>query len=131
MRNLLTSTWLWVALSIAALAAHVWYAMKTGDPVIVQRGGTLVIVFGIVVAGRAVWRGSLSEFVARQLTQDPSTFAIPDEYSRQIREANERALPEVERDVRAERVVGVLMVMFGTFVTGYGDIPLTLLLKHH
>jgi hypothetical protein len=119
--------WTWASyvtvFVILAVGHFVWFDI-THDPTIGMRFGTAVIALGIVVTARPYFRIGLRETVDRQMPgRQLSSQASVAHLHRQTK-AHKIARPGIVHDVVAERVIGVALVLFGTLVNGYGDMPL-------
>jgi hypothetical protein len=143
--------WLWIAYGVIFITVgmgHIVWFRTTHDPAIVARFGTTLISLGIVVTAQPFFRTGLVEAVNRQMPA-----GLPDVVDRQMpsglleavhrllpgrhlserssvelfqqqREEHKIARPGIVHDVVAERVIGVGIILFGTLVSGYGDLPL-------
>jgi hypothetical protein len=143
--------WVWIvygAIFIIVGAGHIVWFGTTHDPAIVARFGATLISLGIVVTAQPFFRTGLLEAVNRQMPaglpeavkrQMPA--GLPEAVNRQMpgqhlsgyssiqllkqqKEEHKVARPGVVHDVVAERVIGVGIILFGTLVHGYGDLPL-------
>jgi hypothetical protein len=130
--------WTWAGYAATFLfivAGHiVWFAVSR-EPEIGLRLGAALICLGIVVTARPYFRIGLRETVDRQLPPgllDAITSSQPQPHSdysslrllRQHKAEHKRVRPGIVHDVMAERVIGVALVLLGTLVHGYGDLPL-------
>lgn len=129
-------TWLvYAAIFLLIGAFHsIWFAVVR-EPEIGMRFGAAVICLGIAVTARPFFRTGLRETVDRQLphglldavspslTQPHSDYESLRHFRRQQGE-HKRVRPGIVHDVVAERVIGVALILLGTFVHGYGDLPL-------
>jgi hypothetical protein len=87
-----------------------------------QRGGAALIVFGILVASLPYWGQKFSDLVERAISIRPSFFGSSSGPSVSQRRAAAR--PQAAWAVVAEHYLGVLVILFGTAVNGYGDLLL-------
>ncbi|QGM99901.1 hypothetical protein [Methylocystis parvus] len=130
--------WTWFGYSaiflLIGVAHGVWFA-AVREPEIGLRFGAAVICLGIVVTARPFFRTGLRETVDRQLPPgllDAVSPSLPQPHSdyaslrhlRWQKVEHKRVRPGIVHDVVAERVIGVALILLGTFVHGYGDLPL-------
>jgi hypothetical protein len=130
--------WTWAGYAATLLfiiAGHiVWFAVARETEIGLRLGAALICL-GIVVTARPYFRIGLRETVDRQLPPGlldavaPSQPQPHSDYSslrllRQQKLEHKRVRPGIVHDVMAERVIGVALVLLGTVVHGYGDLPL-------
>ncbi len=95
-----------------------WRSAHAGD--VLSAYGAGLVVLGVWVAARPYLRNGLEPWIAAVLPQDQATYAVGNSYSSDLAEAQSRARPGVTRDVWAERVVAVGVVVVGTLLNGWG-----------
>jgi hypothetical protein len=130
-------TWLvYTAIFLLIGAGHIVWFSATHEPEIGLRFGAAMICLGIVVTARPYFRTGLRETVDRQLPAgllDAVSHSPPGQpplgYSsiqllRHQKAEHKIMRPGIVHDVVAERVVGVAIILLGTLVHGYGDLPL-------
>jgi hypothetical protein len=126
----------YLVILIVAGMGHVAWFMATHDPAIGARFGAALTALGVVVTAQPFFRTGfkdavdrqmpegLVEAVSRPLSGQPLAGHSPAHLLKQQRDAHKVARPGVMHDVVAERVIGVALILFGTLVHGYGDLPL-------
>lgn len=105
------------------LAAHVQWGTLTDDAgrgEAVSAFGAWTTIFGIAVAARPYVRAGREGMYAAARPRPPGAFVITTERSKKFRERVEATEPERRRDVDAERIWTVLVVVAGTLINGYG-----------
>lgn len=135
--NLHWWTWIGYAAALLILAVgHVAWFVAAREPEIGLRFGAALICLGIVVTARPYFRIGLRETVDRQLpagllgaVSPLAPRQLPTDYLshkllRQQKARHKFMRPGIVHDVVAERVIGVVIILLGTLVHGYGDLPL-------
>ena len=115
MRRIATKTWLWVTLSGVLFVGHLLSALWTCSGTVMQRAGAALILFGLLIAARPFIRVGARVFIEMSL---PRPGVFPLEGGELLREL---ARPEIEKDVRIQ-IYGPILVLFGTFLSEYGDL---------
>jgi hypothetical protein len=119
--------WPWIAYGVIFItvgAGHIVWFRTTHDPAIAARFGTTLISLGIVVTAQPFFRTGLLEAVNRQMPGRQLSGRSAVEPVQRQNEEQKIARPGIVHDVVAERVIGVGIILFGTLVNGYGDLPL-------
>nr|WP_137830886.1 hypothetical protein [Methylobacterium sp. L1A1] len=119
-----------IALGTVLLGLHLawairWEPARRGE--IATGFGACLIILGLWVAPRPYIRTGLGPIIEAALPRSRATFLLGPDHGDKIRAARAAAEPEVRRDVIAERIVAVGVVMVGTLLNGYGP-PLVRLL---
>lgn len=130
--------WTWVLYStifMIIVAGHIgWFAFAR-QPEIGLRMGAALVCLGIIVTARPYFRIGLRETVDRQLPTGLLDAVSPPppplrssygfhKFLTKQKQAHKNLRPGIVHDVVAERVVGVALILFGTLLHGYGDLPL-------
>lgn len=82
--------------------------------------GAGLVVLGVLVGSRPYLRSGIGNMVARSLPSGGGVFPRTREQAAAARKRIEEARPEVTRDVWAERVIAVGVVVVGTLLNGWG-----------
>ena len=129
--------WLWavyIAILVAAGAAHYVWFTETQHFAVGSRFGAVLTALGIVVTAQPFFRTGFTDAVNRQMPEglveavsgslagQPLAGHSPAHLLKQQIEAHKVALPGVMHDVIAERVIGVAMIFIGTIMHAYGDL---------
>ena len=101
------------------LVTHAWWFEATRDVVVLQRAGSWLTVWGIAVTARPILTDGVASTVQRQMPR-VHAFCPRSDLADRLKRAEARR-PEVRRSVIAERVAGVVMIVCGTLLNGYGD----------
>jgi hypothetical protein len=124
--NMLGRTFLglWWVPTIAAmlLVLHGWWAVTCGDQAAIQRGGAALIIFGILVASLPYWGQKFSDLVERAIPIRGSFYGSSSGLS--VSRRRDAARPQASREIFTERYLGVIVILIGTAVNGYGDLLL-------
>jgi hypothetical protein len=136
--------WQWVGYAMILVivgAAHVVWFDAARDPKIGLRFGAALTCLGIVVTALPYFRAGLHETVNRQLpaglldaiSASPPSQHVSDYLTLQLlkrKQAEHKKLrPGIVHGVVAERIIGVALIVLGTLVHGYGDLPLKWLIE--
>jgi hypothetical protein len=122
--HLIDSSWKVVSWAVAVIFGHVIWFHICHDPVVLQRCGAALIVLGVVVAAQRFIREGTQAAVDGQIPPLPVTFLVPHETTTEWNKQRKAMRPQLEKDVRAERVWGFGLIIVGTLLNGYGDLPL-------
>ena len=120
-RAAVTSYWT-ASLAWAAMSAlhwsWLWRSAHAGD--VLSAYGAGLVVLGVLVGSRPYLRTGFAQLVESGLPQyDGMTFSTDERWqAHKALVASER--PKVRRDVWAERVVAVVVVVVGTLLNGWG-----------
>ena len=123
LRRIVTSHWTAVTLGALAVLLHVrWYTVdKALGGEVLSGFGAALVVLGIFVGSRPYIRAGLAKLVSDGLPAYGAGFFSSDALKEhRDRVAAER--PKVLRDVLAERVLAVGVVIIGTLLNGYGSL---------
>lgn len=123
-RTIASSYWTALALGALAIFLHVrWYVVdKAAGGEVVSGFGAVLVVLGVFVGSRPYIRAGVAGLIEAGLPALGAGFLIgPDTY-REHQELVEKVRPQVTRDVWAERVVAVAIVILGTLLNGYGPL---------
>ena len=104
------------------MAAHWAWFFHSHDLAVAQRFGASLIVIGIVVTSVPFIRSGVREAVERQIPGAPFPFYVSATIIEDEIKRRHSIRPSVLTDVLAERVIGVALIVVGTFVNGYGDL---------
>lgn len=123
MRRLALSYWTPIALGIVLLGLHLawaiwWEPARRGE--IATGFGASLIVLGLLVAARPYIRAGREGMYAQARPRHPGAFAISNDASVRFRERVEATEPERRRDVDAERIYAIAVIVAGTLLNGYG-----------
>lgn len=100
---------------------------KAAGGEVVSGFGAVLVVLGVFVGSRPYIRAGVGGLIEAGLPALGAGFLIgPDTY-RKHQELVEKVRPQVTRDVWAERVVAVAVVILGTLLNGYGPLIARLL----
>jgi hypothetical protein len=80
------------------------------------------VVLGVFVGSRPYIRAGWAKLVSDNLPAYGASFMTDDDTAREHRERVEAERPKVVRDVLAERVGAVVVVVVGTLLNGYGPL---------
>lgn len=131
--------WTWVVYATVFTifgAGHIVWFIAAHDPEIGLRFGAALISLGIVVTARPYFRTGLRAAVNRQLpaglleaVSHSPPHHPPSGYSsiqllKQQQAEHKIVRPGIVHDIVAEKVIGVALILLGTLVHGYGDLPL-------
>jgi hypothetical protein len=105
MRRLAANLWTWILAGTIALSAHIWLAFELDNPQPIVRAGTLLTVFGLAVIARPIIRVGYANWWASTDRED----------------WNETD-PEKSKDALCVQILGPVMVIIGTLLSGYGDL---------
>jgi hypothetical protein len=123
LRNAILGLWRVSLLALVLLGMHGWWAIACRDGVHMQRGGAALIFLGILVASLPYWGKSFSDLVQKAIPIRSNHFPVRGSAkSNSERRAN--AAQGTAREVAAEHYLGVIVILAGTAVNGYGDLPL-------
>lgn len=110
----MTNPWLWTVIAIGVIVGHVRWAFVEGSGQPVLRSGTIVIVVGLWVIARPMVRQGYHRWLERLDIIDGGEYPAPP------------AQVEAERQDRIDavcvQIVGPVMVLAGTLLSGYGDL---------
>jgi hypothetical protein len=136
--------WQWVGYAMILViigAGHVVWFDAVRDPKIGMRFGAALTCLGIVITALPYFRAGLRETVNRQLPAglldaiSPSPPSQPvSDYStlqrlRRKQAEHKSMRPGIVHGVVAERIIGVGLIILGTLIHGYGDLPLQWLIE--
>lgn len=136
--------WSWFGYGVIFViigTGHGAWFVAVRDPEIGLRFGAALTCLGIVVTALPYFRTGLEEAVNRQLpaglleavSPSPPSQHVSDYSTLQLlrrKQAEHKIVrPGIVHDVVAERIVGVALIILGTLVHGYGDLPLKWLIK--
>jgi len=124
MRKFLSRLWVWIFVAVIAVTAHLYWAIRTGKAEWLQRSGASVIICGIFIVARPLIRSGVDRIANQQLPRYPGTFAMATDSWKKHDDAIAKIRPEIVRDVQAERFFGVVVIVIGTVLNGYGDLLL-------
>lgn len=95
-----------------------WHSAHAGD--VLSAYGAGLVVLGVLVGSRPYLRAGFSQLVAAGLPQyDGAPFSTGDRWQ-EHKALVEDERPRVRRDVLAERVIAVGIVVIGTLLNGWG-----------
>lgn len=110
-KKFLSSPLLLGILALAILIIHTFFAFYYHEDSFVQRGGSLIILTGLVITGRPVIRlGYAKWYVLSRIIDGGEPDNTPTEQD--IQE---------EYDARCTQLYGPVTVVLGTIINGYGD----------
>jgi hypothetical protein len=123
MRRLALSYWTPPLAGLVLLALHLvwairWEPGRRGE--IATGFGACLIVLGLLVAARPYIRAGREGMYAQARPRHPGSFAIPHEATVRFRERVAATEHERRRDVDAERIYAVVVIVVGTLLNGYG-----------
>ena len=121
------SYWTAVAIGLALLTLHAWWfagcrAMPRAE--VVSGFGAAMTVLGVFVAARPFIRMGVAGMASSLVYTPGPGFLIDDEgvVLGQMQAAHQARARQLEPDVRAERIVAVLVAAAGTLLNGYGGV---------
>ena len=124
LRRIVTSYWTAVTLGALAVLLHVsWYTVdKAPGGEVLSGFGAALMVLGIFVGSRPYIRAGLAKLVSDGLPAYGAGFFSSDALLKEHRDRVAAERPKVLRDVLAERVLAVGVVIIGTLLNGYGSV---------
>ncbi len=117
MKRVLTTTWLLVALAFLWLIIWCWVAATSSEPHWVQRAGSVVVVIGVVIAARPIFRLGYRKWLQSLRVADYGHIMPGPE---ELEEDRQRGVDEI-----AQKIVGPIVALVGTLIWGYGDLAWT------
>ncbi len=124
LRTTAASYWTALGLGVAAIVLHVrWYTVdKAWGGEVVSGLGAALVVLGVLVASRPYVRLGYSGLVQAGLPKSHAGVWGGPVYDASVAKLQDEARPQVVRDVWAERIVAVAVVVLGTLLNGYGPL---------
>ncbi|MEE7441104.1 hypothetical protein [Methylobacterium oryzae] len=124
LRRLSLSYWTPVVAGLVLLGLHLtwairWEPAKRGEAV--TGFGACLIVLGLLVAARPYIRAGRQGMYDAARPRHPGAFAMAQGSSARFRARVEASEPERRRDVDAERIYAVAVIVAGTLLNGYGS----------
>lgn len=117
--RLIDARWKVTAWTVVIAVGHGAWLWIEREPGIVQRCGSALVVLGIVVGARGFLREGVKAAVGRQMPRPLGVFPVSHETLMRSKERSEAMRPEIERDVRAERIWAFCLIIIGTTLNGY------------
>lgn len=103
------------------LVLHLWWlASADHQGEVISALGAVATVFGIWMASRPYVRLGIAGMIEAGLPKDDAGFLTGPNWFEEFRAIQDAARPGVTRDVWAERVIAVTVVVIGTLLNGYG-----------
>ena len=121
LRQVLASNWTSGLALMAMSWLHwrwLWRSAHAGDVLSAYDAG--LVVLGILVGSRPYLRAGFAGLVEAGLPQDDAGYLVGPDYLQELEREREAARPQATRDVLAERVVAVAVVVLGTLLNGWG-----------
>ena len=114
-----TAIFAWVVMTVLHLR---WLHRSTHAGDVISAYGAGLTVLGLLVAARPFLKMGVDRTARSQVPQLPFAFAAPDteEGMRPFREHQEAAFRYFRREIIAERVIAVAVVVVGTLLNGWG-----------
>lgn len=114
--------WWLVLTASATLCLHLLWFWRSGDAAVLQRLGSAWIALGL---GSIVWcgRSNIRTAIERHLPRQNGVFSQSTAKTAAQREAREKAMPGATATAWTELVWSAWLVLAGTIVNGYGDLP--------
>lgn len=130
LKLLALSYWTPILVGLALLGLHLAWAIRW-DPArrgeIVTGFGASLIVLGLFVAARPYIRAGREGMYAQARPRHPGAFAVSHEATVRFREHVDATERERRRDVDAERIYAVAVIVVGTLLNGYGPVLVRIL----
>ena len=106
---------------IVMTALHLrWLHLSAHAGDVLSAYGAGLVVLGVLVGSRPYLRTGFAGLVDAVLAQDDAGYLIGPDYLRELEEQRRAARPQAVRDVLAERVIAVVVVIVGTLLNGWG-----------
>jgi hypothetical protein len=117
-------SWWAILLVFAVLGGHLWWAVARCEGSYFQRGGEALIILGIIVASQPYWRQRFNDLVQRQNPIHMNGFVTSVNDDIELCNRREAAMTEAAKEVLEERYIGIIIIILGTAINGYGDLVL-------
>ncbi len=129
LRTIAASYWTALALGALAVFLHVrWYTVdKAAGAEVVSGFGAALVAFGVFVGSRPYIRAGIAGMIKAGLPDGGAGVFGGPTYDASLKAVHDKVRPEVTRDVWAERVIAVAVVIVGTLLNGYGTLIARLL----
>ena len=123
-RTVVASYWTALVLGVVAVFLHVrWYTVdKAPGSEVVSGFGASLVVLGVFVGSRPYIRSGIIGMIQSALPKNRTPHYGSPETGNEHRKRVEKERPKVTRDIWAERVVAVAIVILGTLLNGYGSL---------
>jgi hypothetical protein len=119
------SYWTLLVVGIVLLGVHICWFVRTSinqRPEAVSGFGAVLVLFGIVLAARPFlrkgFRAGIAEMTGKAMPPQYGMFVTDEKYDAD----HEAKRPQVQADVIAERVVGVVLITVGTILSGWAGL---------
>ncbi|MEE7451533.1 hypothetical protein MRF4_29270 [Methylobacterium radiotolerans] len=121
-RRAAASYWTVLAIGLVLLALHVWWFWLSDHQADVLAGGGAALgVFGVWIAALPNVRLGFAGLVNAGLPQINPGFYVGENFADEVDAIHESARPGVTRNVRDERVTGVVIIVIGALLNGYAS----------